>query len=71
MNFYTIYNFLTNIIICTFVIASIIKNTLLFKNYSDFFINVIQTAFFAFMWPLFALYFLFGFIIYHPYYNIY
>ncbi len=71
MDFYTTYNFLTNFIICTFVFGSIIKNTLLFNNYSDFFINVIQTALFAFMWPLFALYFLFGFIIYHPYYNIY
>jgi hypothetical protein len=71
MDFYNIYNFLTNIIFFIFVFSSIIKNILFFTTYTDFFINVIQTTVFAFIWPLFALYFLFTLIIYHPYYNIY
>ena len=71
MDFYTIYNFLTNIIFFIIVFNSIIKNILFFTTCTDFFINIIQTAIFAFIWPLFALYLFLAFIIYHPYYNIY
>ncbi len=71
MDFYTIYHILTNYIVLLFIIGSIIKNILLFKNYTDFLINVIQTAIFAYVWPIFALYFAFTIIIPYPHYNIY